>query len=68
MEPFSAWATEWVGGLSIASQGPRFTGERPGTHVNCLRIEGRANAVGKTLALTTVTMSKKTETDLDEHP
>lgn len=23
---------EWVGGLSIASQGPRFTGERPGTH------------------------------------
>jgi hypothetical protein len=35
--------------------------------VNHLKIEGRANAVGKALALTTVTISKKTEADLDEH-
>ena len=63
---FFACVTDWAGELSIASQGPSFTG-KPGTHVNYLKIEGRANAVGKALTFTTVTISKKTETDLDEH-
>jgi hypothetical protein len=35
--------------------------------VDYLKIEGRANAVGKALAFTTVTISKKTEADLNEH-
>jgi acyl-coenzyme A thioesterase 13 len=70
---FSATVTDWAGGLSIASCGLDATGVSTDIHVNYLstattgdwlEIEGRANKVGKSLAFTTVSISKKTESGL----
>ncbi|KAE8144356.1 Thioesterase/thiol ester dehydrase-isomerase [Aspergillus avenaceus] len=71
---FSACVTDWAGGLSIASCGLDSTGVSTDIHINylstaaagdCLEIEGRATKVGKTLAFTTVTISKVTGTGED---
>ncbi|KAJ5102881.1 hypothetical protein N7532_003410 [Penicillium argentinense] len=68
---FSACVTDWAGGLAIASCGLDSTGVSTDIHVNYLsgattgdwlEIESRANKVGKSLAFTTVSISKKTET------
>lgn len=70
---FSACVTDWAGGMAIASHGLDSTGVSTDIHVNYLttatdgdwlEIESRANKVGKSLAFTTVTISKKTETGL----
>ncbi|KAL4889125.1 HotDog domain-containing protein [Aspergillus ambiguus] len=67
---FSACVTDWAGGLAIASHGLDVTGVSTDIHVNYLstattgdwlEIEGRAEKVGRTLAFTTITISKKTE-------
>ncbi|KAB8232357.1 PaaI family thioesterase [Aspergillus alliaceus] len=67
---FSACVTDWAGGLAIASCGLDSTGVSTDIHVNYLstaaigdwlEIEGRANKVGKSLAFTTITISKRTE-------
>ncbi|KAE8321157.1 HotDog domain-containing protein [Aspergillus sergii] len=68
---FSACVTDWAGGLAIASHGLDSTGVSTDIHVNYLstattgdwlEIEGRANKVGKSLAFTSITISKRTET------
>lgn len=70
---FSACVTDWAGGLSIASCGLDSTGVSTDIHVNYLstattgdwlEIEGRANKVGRSLAFTTVSISKKTDSGL----
>lgn len=70
---FSACVTDWAGGMAIASHGLDSTGVSTDIHVNYLttaidgdwlEIESRANKVGKSLAFTTVTISKKTEMGL----
>ncbi|KAF7712880.1 Thiolesterase superfamily protein [Penicillium ucsense] len=70
---FSATVTDWAGGLAIASCGHEATGVSTDIHVNYLstatagdwlEIESRANKVGKSLAFTTVTISKKTDSGL----
>ncbi|KAJ5777104.1 hypothetical protein N7520_000350 [Penicillium odoratum] len=70
---FSACVTDWAGGMAIASHGLDSTGVSTDIHVNYLstatdgdwlEIESRANKVGKSLAFTTVTISKKTEEGL----
>ncbi|KAJ5088131.1 hypothetical protein N7456_011747 [Penicillium angulare] len=70
---FSACVTDWAGGMAIASHGLDSTGVSTDIHVNYLstatdgdwiEIESRANKVGKSLAFTTVTISKKTEAGL----
>lgn len=70
---FSASVTDWAGGMAIASTGLDSTGVSTDIHVNYLasattgdwlEIESRANKVGKSLAFTTVTISKKTESGL----
>lgn len=70
---FSATVTDWAGGMAIASCGLDSTGVSTDIHVNYLssattgdwiEIESRANKVGKSLAFTTVTISKKTESGL----
>lgn len=70
---FSACVTDWAGGLSIASCGLDSTGVSTDIHVNYLstafagdwlEIEGRANKVGNSLAFTTVSISKKSESGL----
>ncbi|KAF9882695.1 hypothetical protein FE257_005515 [Aspergillus nanangensis] len=67
---FSACVTDWAGGLAIASCGLDSTGVSTDIHVNYLstattgdwlKIEARANKVGKTLAFTSVSVSKETE-------
>ncbi|RHZ58478.1 PaaI family thioesterase [Aspergillus thermomutatus] len=68
---FSACVTDWAGGLAIASCGHDSTGVSTDIHVNYLstattgdwlEIEGCADKVGRTLAFTTVVISKKSET------
>ncbi|KAB8255880.1 HotDog domain-containing protein [Aspergillus pseudonomiae] len=68
---FSACVTDWAGGLAIASCGLDSTGVSTDIHVNYLstattgdwlEIEGRANKVGKSLAFTSITISKRAET------
>lgn len=70
---FSACVTDWAGGLAIASCGLDSTGVSTDIHVNYLttatggdwlEIESRANKVGKSLAFTTVTISKRGELGL----
>ncbi|KAJ5674870.1 uncharacterized protein N7477_004804 [Penicillium maclennaniae] len=70
---FSASVTDWAGGMAIASYGLDSTGVSTDIHVNFLsgakdgdwiEIEGRANKVGKSLAFTTVTISKRTDSGL----
>lgn len=70
---FSACVTDWAGGLAIASCGLDSTGVSTDIHVNYLstatsgdwlEIESHANKVGKSLAFTTVTISKKTDSGL----
>jgi len=70
---FSATVTDWAGGLSIASCGLDSTGVSTNIAVNYLstaamgdwlEIEGRANKVGKSLAFTTVSISKKNASGL----
>ncbi|KAJ5668813.1 hypothetical protein N7462_009883 [Penicillium macrosclerotiorum] len=70
---FSACVTDWAGGLAIASCGLDSTGVSTDIHVNYLstathgdwlEIESRAHKVGKSLAFTTVTISKQTESGL----
>ncbi|KAJ5591760.1 uncharacterized protein N7459_002129 [Penicillium hispanicum] len=70
---FSACVTDWAGGLAIASCGLDSTGVSTDIHVNYLsaathgdwlEIESRANKVGRSLAFTTVTISKKTDSGL----
>ncbi|KAJ5946244.1 hypothetical protein N7454_003083 [Penicillium verhagenii] len=70
---FSACVTDWAGGMAIASHGLDSTGVSTDIHVNYLstategdwlEIESRANKVGKSLAFTTVTISKRTEESL----
>ena len=70
---FSACVTDWAGGMAIASHGLDSTGVSTDIHVNYLstatdgdwlEIESRANKVGKSLAFTTVTISKKTDSGL----
>ena len=65
---FSACVTDWAGGLAIASCGLDATGVSTDIHVNYLstaiakdwlEVEGRADKVGKTLAFTTITISKQ---------
>lgn len=64
---FSACVVDWAGGLAIAACGLESTGVSTDIHVSYLstatkgdwlEIEGRANKVGKSLAFTTVTISK----------
>ncbi|KAB8068990.1 HotDog domain-containing protein [Aspergillus leporis] len=68
---FSACVTDWAGGLAIASCGLDSIGVSTDIHVSYLstaatgdwlEIEGRANKVGKPLAFTTITISKRCET------
>lgn len=70
---FSATVADWAGGLAIASCGLDVTGVSTDIHVNYLstattgdwlEIESRANKVGKSLAFTTFTISKKTDLGL----
>ncbi|KAJ6015050.1 hypothetical protein N7540_009641 [Penicillium herquei] len=70
---FSATVTDWAGGMAIASHGLDATGVSTDIHVtylstatdgDWLEIESRANKVGNSLAFTTVTISKKTESGL----
>ncbi|KAL4903741.1 hypothetical protein BDW74DRAFT_156161 [Aspergillus multicolor] len=65
---FSACVTDWAGGLAIASCGLESTGVSTNINVNYLstattgdrlEIRGYANKVGKSLAFTTITISKK---------
>ncbi|EYE97304.1 PaaI family thioesterase [Aspergillus ruber CBS 135680] len=65
---FSACVTDWAGGLAIASCGLDSTGVSADIHVSYLsaattndwlEIEGRADKVGKNLAFTTISISKK---------
>ncbi|KAL1976440.1 hypothetical protein VTN31DRAFT_2722 [Thermomyces dupontii] len=67
---FSATVVDWAGGLAIASHGLDSTGVSTDIHVSYLsgaklgdqlEIEGRADKVGKSLAFTTVTISKRGE-------
>ncbi|KKK13850.1 hypothetical protein P175DRAFT_0503460 [Aspergillus ochraceoroseus IBT 24754] len=66
---FSACVTDWAGGLAIASCGLESTGVSTNINVtylstattgDWLEIEGCANKVGKSLAFTTITISKST--------
>ncbi|RDW90899.1 PaaI family thioesterase [Aspergillus mulundensis] len=66
---FSACVTDWAGGLAIASCGLESTGVSTNINVNYLstattgdwlEIRGYANKVGKSLAFTTITISKCT--------
>ncbi|KAL2859947.1 PaaI family thioesterase [Aspergillus lucknowensis] len=66
---FSACATDWAGGLAIASCGLESTSVSPNINVNYLfsatpgdwlEIKGYANKFGKTLAFTTIANSKCT--------
>lgn len=70
---FSATVADWAGGLAIASCGLDATGVSTDIHVNYLstakegdrlEIESRANKVGKSLAFTTFSISKKTDSGL----
>jgi acyl-coenzyme A thioesterase 13 len=70
---FSASVTDWAGGMAIASHGLDSTGVSTDIHVSFLsgaragdwiEIEGRANKVGNSLAFTTVSISKRTESGL----
>lgn len=65
---FSACVVDWAGGLAIASHGFESTGVSTDIHVSYLskavlgdwlEIESRADKVGKTLAFTSVTISKR---------
>ncbi|KKA19349.1 Thioesterase family protein [Rasamsonia emersonii CBS 393.64] len=65
---FSACVIDWAGGMAIASHGLESTGASTDIHVSYLspaklgdwlEIESRASKVGKTLAFTTVTISKR---------
>ncbi|KAL4923205.1 PaaI family thioesterase [Aspergillus undulatus] len=67
---FSACITDWAGGLAIASCGLESTGVSTNINVNYLssaaagdwlEIRGYANKVGKSLAFTTINISKCTE-------
>lgn len=69
---FSACVTDWAGGLAIASCGFDSTGVSTDIHINYLstatagdwlEIEGRADKVGKTLAFTTVSISKRLDAE-----
>ncbi|EAW06261.1 PaaI family thioesterase [Aspergillus clavatus NRRL 1] len=64
---FSASVTDWAGGLAIASCGHDTTGVSTNIHVSylstattgdVLEIEGRADRLGRTLAFTSVVISK----------
>ncbi|KAL2824686.1 HotDog domain-containing protein [Aspergillus cavernicola] len=66
---FSACVTDWAGGLAIASCGLESTGVSTNININYLstatmgdwlEIKGYANKVGKSLAFTTITVSKCT--------
>lgn len=66
---FSACATDWAGGLAIASCGLQSTGVSTNININYLStacegdwldIRGYANKVGRSLAFTTITISKGT--------
>ncbi|KAL6239170.1 hypothetical protein BDW75DRAFT_199038 [Aspergillus navahoensis] len=66
---FSACVTDWAGGLAIASCGLESTGVSTNINVSYLstattgdwlEIRGYANKVGKSLAFTTITISKCT--------
>ncbi|KAL4806961.1 HotDog domain-containing protein [Aspergillus unguis] len=66
---FSACVTDWAGGLAIASCGLQSTGVSTNINVNYLssattddwlEIRGDANKVGKSLAFTSITISKRT--------
>ncbi|KAL2811166.1 HotDog domain-containing protein [Aspergillus granulosus] len=66
---FSACVTDWAGGLAIASCGLESTGVSTNINVSYLssavvgdwlEIKGYANKVGRTLAFTTITISKCT--------
>ncbi|KAL4997780.1 HotDog domain-containing protein [Aspergillus recurvatus] len=66
---FSACVTDWAGGLAIASCGLESTGVSTNINVDYLstattgdwlEIRGYANKVGKSLAFTTITISKCT--------
>ncbi|KAL4761886.1 PaaI family thioesterase [Aspergillus foveolatus] len=66
---FSACVTDWAGGLAIASCGLESTGVSTNINVNYLstattgdwlEIRGYANKIGKSLAFTTITISKLT--------
>ncbi len=66
---FSACVTDWAGGLAIASCGLESTGVSTNINVNYLSsasagdwldIRGYANKVGRSLAFTTITISKCT--------
>ncbi|KAJ5247855.1 hypothetical protein N7468_002838 [Penicillium chermesinum] len=70
---FSATVTDWAGGMAIATHGLDSTGVSTDIHVTYLsmaiagdwiEIESRASKVGKSLAFTTVTISKRTEEGL----
>lgn len=70
---FSACVTDWTGDLAIASCGLDSTGVSTDIHVNYLstatsgdwlEIESHANKVRKSLAFTTVTISKKAASGL----
>lgn len=65
---FSACVTDWAGGMAIASHGIEYTGVSTDIHVSylstakiadCLEIESHAGKIGKTLAFTTVAISKR---------
>ncbi|KAL4962664.1 PaaI family thioesterase [Aspergillus stella-maris] len=67
---FSATVTDWAGGLAIASCGLESTGVSTNINVSYLataglddwlEIQGVANKVGRTLAFTTITISKRTK-------
>ncbi|KAH8689578.1 HotDog domain-containing protein [Talaromyces proteolyticus] len=66
----SACVVDWASGMAIASHGATSTGVSTDMSVSFLstakegdivEIEGRTGKVGKTLAFTTVTISKETE-------
>lgn len=70
---FSATVTDWAGGMAIATHGLDSTGVSTDIHVTYLstatagdwiEIESRASKVGKSLAFTNVTISKKTDDGL----
>ncbi|KAA8641841.1 hypothetical protein EYZ11_011253 [Aspergillus tanneri] len=67
---FSACVLDWAGGLAIASHGLESTGLSTDMHVSYvstakegdkLEIEGRTSRVGRSLAFTTVVISKTKE-------
>jgi acyl-coenzyme A thioesterase 13 len=69
---FSACVMDWGGGLAIASHGLEQTGVSVDIHVSYastaslgdwLEIEARTGKLGRTLAFTTITISKGVETD-----